>query len=135
MWFRGIMPRGWVKIIHKCGKLYCVLSTWKSCMLNFFQLLKTLVGKCFYKELILLRVQLWKNMFNNEQDLYRPLLWLLNIFDVFSWLYRVRKKFNSKFHIFKRFDSDWSPYQWEFFFFKKYKRKLKNCTCETIKLV
>ena len=32
--------------------------------------------------------------------------------------FRVQKKCNSRFHIFKRFDSDWSPHQWEFIFIK-----------------
>ena len=31
--------------------------------------------------------------------------------------FRVQKKCNSKFHIFKRFDSVWSPHQFSFFFF------------------
>ena len=37
--------------------------------------------------------------------------------------FRVQKKCNSKFHIFKHFASDWSPHQLEFIYIKQYKRK------------
>ena len=43
---------------------------------------------------------------------FQKLLTLLktNIVDVLSWL-QGPEKCNSKFHIFKRFDSDWSPHE------------------------
>ena len=33
----------------------------------------------------------------------------------------IQKRCNSKFHIFKRFDSDWRPHQLRIYFYKKYK--------------
>ena len=42
---------------------------------------------------------------------------------MFLVCFRVQKKCNSKFHIFERFDSDWSPHHREFISIKKYKRK------------
>ena len=38
--------------------------------------------------------------------------------------FRVQKKYNSKFHIFKRFDSDWNPHQLDFISIKNTKKEI-----------
>ena len=47
----------------------------------------------------------------------------IKIFLMFLVGFRVQKKCNLKFHIFKRFDSDWSPHRGEFIPMKNTKKE------------
>ena len=53
----------------------------------------------------------YKNVF--KINVYHILLRFRNIKILLMFLvgFMVQKKCNSKFHVFKRFDSDWSPHQ------------------------
>ena len=48
---------------------------------------------------------------NTETGLISILSVNIQILLMFLVGFRVQKKCNSKFHIFKRFDSDWNPHQ------------------------
>ena len=72
---------------------------------------------------------------NNETGLISNLSINIQILLMFLVGFRAQKKCNSKFHVFKRFDSDWSPHQWEFISIKNTKEETEKLPVWRISIV
>ena len=117
------------RLKESIGKNYLHMKNWKTQLFfifNFFVYLETIeikIKKC------IVRVDPKKIYFHTSVAVSEEIIvWMLQNFNSIQILlflvgFRVQKKCNLKFHVFKRFDTDWSLHQWEFISIKNTKEE------------